>query len=386
MTKLIHPVAGTIALLTILTFWFSTVLAELFASDGTIIAVKTAIPWGFLLLVPAIAAAGGSGLALSGGRRAGVVGAKLRRMPVIAANGILVLIPSALFLAAKAHAAEFDTMFYAVQTLEMIAGATNIALLSLNMRDGLKLSGRLNRQSVTHEVQLVGRDMVADGTMAFRFAKPAGFRHLAGQSISLTLLNPSETDSKGSSRHLTLASGPEEPELMVATRLRDTAFKRSLASLPMGGAVRMTDPNGDLTLHDDPMRPAVFLAGGIGITPFLAMARYAAAARLPHRITLFYSNRRPENAAFLGELQWLQKTNPNFNVVATMTAASEVAQPWDGQTGAINAALMRRHLPDMLAPIYYLAGSPAMVGAMHEMLSGLGVNDEDVRSEELSGY
>nr|WP_281033142.1 MULTISPECIES: FAD-dependent oxidoreductase [unclassified Mesorhizobium] len=134
------------------------------------------------------------------------------------------------------------------------------------------------------------------------------------------------------------------------------------------------------------MRPAVFLAGGIGITPFLAMARYAAAARLPHRITLFYSNRRPENAAFLGELQWLQKTNPNFNVVATMTAASEVAQPWDGQTGAINAALMRRHLPDMLAPIYYLAGSPAMVGAMHEMLSGLGVNDEDVRSEELSGY
>ncbi|RWO54464.1 FAD-dependent oxidoreductase [Mesorhizobium sp.] len=385
MTKLIHPVAGTIALLTILTFWFSTVLAELFASDGTIIAVKTAIPWGFLLLVPAIAAAGGSGLALSGGRRAGVVGAKLRRMPVIAANGILVLIPSALFLAAKAHAAEFDSMFYAVQTLELIAGATNIALLSLNMRDGFKLSGRLNRQSVTHEVQLVGRDMVADGTMAFRFAKPTGFRHLAGQSISLTLLNPSETDGMGSSRHLTLASGPEEPELMVATRVRDTAFKRSLASFPIGGVVRMTGPNGDLTLHDDPTRPAVFLAGGIGITPFLAMARHAAEARLPHAITLFYSNRRPEDAPFLEDLRPLEKTNPNFRLVPTMTAATRTAQPWDGETGVIDAPMLRRHLPDVLGPIYYLAGPPAMVGAMQKMLNGLGVRKQAIRCEDFSG-
>lgn len=249
MTKLIHPIAGTIALLTILTFWLSTALSELFGSEATIIVVKTAIPWGFLLLVPAIAAAGGSGFALAGGRRSGIVGAKLKRMPLIAANGILVLIPSALFLAAKAKAADFDTTFYAVQALELLARATNIGL---NMRDGLKLSGRLNRQGGTHDVQLVGRDMVAEGTMALRFAKPAGFHHLAGQSISLTSLNPSETDGKDGSRDLTLASGPDEPELMIATRVRDTAFKRSLASLPIGGMVRMAGPNGDLTLHDDP--------------------------------------------------------------------------------------------------------------------------------------
>ncbi len=98
MLKFIHPAAGVIALLTILTFWLSTAFAELFGSHSTVVAVKTAIPWGFLVLIPALMAAGGSGFALSKGRRAGLVGAKAKRMPLIAANGILVLIPSALFL------------------------------------------------------------------------------------------------------------------------------------------------------------------------------------------------------------------------------------------------------------------------------------------------
>ncbi len=147
MTKVIHPVAGTIALSTIATFWFSTVLSELFASQAAVIAVKTAIPWGFFLLVPALAAVGGSGLALAKGRHAGLVGAKAKRMPVIAANGILILIPAALFLAYKARHGEFDSIFYAVQALELVAGAANISLLGLNMRDGLMMKGRLRRRS-----------------------------------------------------------------------------------------------------------------------------------------------------------------------------------------------------------------------------------------------
>ena len=145
MTKIIHPIAGILALLTIATFWASTALTELFTSQAAVIAVKTAIPWGFLLLIPALAAAGGSGFALSKGRRTGLVGAKLKRMPIIAANGILILIPSALFLASKARDAEFDTNFYVVQAVELAAGAVNITLLGLNMRDGLKMKGRPRR-------------------------------------------------------------------------------------------------------------------------------------------------------------------------------------------------------------------------------------------------
>ncbi|GMP01180.1 hypothetical protein [Bradyrhizobium sp. TM239] len=143
MTKMIHPVAGVVALTTIATFWLSTALSELFASHASVTLVKTAIPWGFLLLVPALAVTGGSGFFLAKGRRAGLIGAKIKRMPFIAGNGILVLIPAALFLASKANAAEFDTTFYAVQTLELFAGAANIALLGLNMRDGFKMKGGL---------------------------------------------------------------------------------------------------------------------------------------------------------------------------------------------------------------------------------------------------
>ncbi|MGX1171145.1 hypothetical protein AB7M16_007411 [Bradyrhizobium sp. USDA 372] len=141
MTRIIHPIAGAVALTTIATFWLSTALTELFASHQTIAMVKTAIPWGFLLLIPMLAATGGSGFVLAQERRAGLIGAKIKRMPFIAGNGILVLIPAALFLASKAKAAEFDTTFYAVQTLELFAGAMNIALLGLNMRDGFKMKG-----------------------------------------------------------------------------------------------------------------------------------------------------------------------------------------------------------------------------------------------------
>jgi len=145
MTRIAHPVAGVLALLTIATFWFSTAVSELFASQAVITSVKTAIPWGFLLLIPALAAAGGSGFALAKGRRVALIEAKMKRMRIIAANGIVILIPSALFLASKARSGEFDAAFYAVQALELIAGATNVALLTRNMLDGLKLNGRFRR-------------------------------------------------------------------------------------------------------------------------------------------------------------------------------------------------------------------------------------------------
>ena len=147
MLKTIHPIAGAIGLATIATFWLSTAFAELFGFQALVTAVKTAIPWGFFLLIPALAAAGASGFALAKGARTGLIGAKAKRMPIIAGNGILVLIPAALFLAAKARAGEFDGAFYAVQAVELIAGAANITLLGLNMRDGLKMTARRRRSA-----------------------------------------------------------------------------------------------------------------------------------------------------------------------------------------------------------------------------------------------
>jgi len=139
MLKRLHPLAGALALLTILTFWMATVLAETLGATATVVAVKTAIPWGFLLLIPALAAVGGSGFALGRKRTGALIARKRRRMPFIAANGLLILVPSALFLSFKAQSGAFDGAFYTVQGLELIAGAVNITLLGLNLRDGLRL-------------------------------------------------------------------------------------------------------------------------------------------------------------------------------------------------------------------------------------------------------
>src|SRR5579859_1130270 len=124
-----------------------------------------------------------------------------------------------------------------------------------------------------------------------RFEKPMGWTFKAGQYLDMTLLDPSETDSEGNVRSFSIASAPHEDTLMVATRMRDTAFKRVLRTMPLGTAVKIEGPSGDLILQNDFTRTAAFLAGGIGITPFRSIVHWAAKDKLSNRIVLFYSNR-----------------------------------------------------------------------------------------------
>lgn len=222
--------------------------------------------------------------------------------------------------------------------------------------------------------------------MAFYFQRPADFVHEAGQNAVFTLIDPPLTDSLGPSRPFTVASAPHEPQLMIATRMRDSAFKQFLKSAPLGTAVRIDGPAGVMVLHDDATRPAVFLAGGIGVTPFLSMARHANRQRLAHRMQLFYSNRRVEDAPFLAELDALQKDNPNFRLVATMTGTSTSSRPWNGERRTIGRELLEAHVADLSAPVYYFAGPPGMAMAMQAMLGDLGIEQNDIRSEEFYGY
>jgi ferredoxin-NADP reductase len=221
--------------------------------------------------------------------------------------------------------------------------------------------------------------------MAFHFAKPREFQFKAGQTLDLTLMNPPETDAEGNIRTFSIASAPEDDEIVVATRLRDTAFKRVLSSAPIGAEVQAEGPGGSFTLHQNAAKPAAFLTGGIGITPFRSIIRDALARKLAHPLWLFYSNHRPEDAAFLDELQQLAQAAPSLHVVPTMTDMAKSTRQWQGARGFIDRGMISGCLP-LADPRYYIAGPPAMVTAMREMLAAAGVDEDEIRSEEFSGY
>ena len=222
--------------------------------------------------------------------------------------------------------------------------------------------------------------------MAFYLEKPDSFNFIAGQYMTVTLINPPETDDEGNSRFLSIASAPHEKYLMFATRMRDTAFKRVLKNLPIGSEVKIDGPDGSFYLHKNVSKSAVFLIGGIGITPIFSMIKNAAYAKLPHKLFLFYSNKRPKDSAFLKDLQNLEKENPNFKLITTMTGIDNSKIPWQGEIGFINKEMIQKHIEDLFSPIYYMSGPPKMVKAMRELLEKIGISEDNIRFEEFTGY
>jgi len=237
-----------------------------------------------------------------------------------------------------------------------------------------------------YTVKLKSRREVASETMAFTLEKPEGFAFKAGQSADFKLIDPPETDDEGIERTFSFASAPFEDDLMVATRMRDTAFKRVLKTMSLGTEIRMDAPYGSLTLHNNASRPAVYLTGGIGVTPARSIVLQATRDKLPHRITLFYSNKTPADAAFLDELIDAEKANPNFKLVATMTHMDDSDPSWTGARGRLSEEMIRKSVPDLVGPIYYLSGPPAMVETLRGLLNRVGVDDDNIRTEEFAGY
>lgn len=237
-----------------------------------------------------------------------------------------------------------------------------------------------------YQCKLQRRESVAERTMAFHLVRPKEFDFKAGQTVDVTLLNPPETDAEGNTRTFSIVSAPADPELIFATRMRDSAFKRSIAQIPLGTAISVNGPMGSFTLHKNTAKPAVLLAGGIGVTPFHGIVRQAAATQLAHDIYLFYSNRRPEDAAFLDELTELARRFPRFHFIPTMSEMQNSQRSWQGETGWIDRAMLERHLPTLQGPIYYIAGPPEMVAGMQKILIAAGVDEDDLRMEEFAGY
>jgi ferredoxin-NADP reductase len=204
-----------------------------------------------------------------------------------------------------------------------------------------------------------------------------------GQYFWVELLDPPYDDEKGPRRHITVVTSPTERGVLgLCTRLRDSAFKRSLAELEVGAEVEVEHPKGDYHLPEDTEQSYVFLAGGIGITVFRCMLRYIADTGKPYEVTLVYSNRDRESTAFLDELKEIEQTLPGFRLVVTMTDDRE----WEGETRRIDAEMLRSHLGELGSFTYLVAGPPAMVEGVAGQLSEAGVPEEQVLPSRFSGY
>ena len=238
----------------------------------------------------------------------------------------------------------------------------------------------------TYTLKLKNKKEIAAGTMAFYFGQPEGFTFKAGQYADFTLIDPEETDSEGNVRTFSLANAPYEQDLMFATRMRDTAFKRVIKKLESGAEISFKGANGSFTLQNNTNIPAVFLCGGIGITPVRSITLQAAHDKTAHRIFLFYANKTPRDAAFLEDLNKAAKENQNFTFVASMTEMEGSDQEWEGETSFFTKALLEKYIGDLSQPIYYISGPASMVTSIRETLTEAGVDEDNIRTEEFAGY
>lgn len=233
-------------------------------------------------------------------------------------------------------------------------------------------------------VKLINKEEVANGTMAFYFEKPQGFDFRAGQFCDITLINPPETDEEGNTRGFSLITAPYEDRLGVATRLRDTAFKRVFRQLPIGAEFKLDAPYGDFTLHKTVTTPGVFVIGGIGVTPIHSIIAQATHDKTEHKLTLLHANRTPADAPFMKDFQRFAQQNPNFTFVPVATDSAP--DDWTGEQGRIDEAMIRRHVADLSKPIFYLSGPEGMVKAMRQLLVDMEANEDNIRTEEFTGY
>ena len=226
---------------------------------------------------------------------------------------------------------------------------------------------------------------VAEGTLFVVFdlqGEEVDFR--PGQYFWVELLESQHEDERGLRRHFSVVTSPTERGVLgVCTRVRDTAFKKTLAELKVGDEVEVEPPKGDYVLPEDTTPHYVFVAGGIGITVFRSMLRYIADTAEPYRVTLVYSNRDRAGTAFLDELSELEQRIPGLRVVLTMTED----EGWEGESRFVGPELLSDHLEGELTDHTYLvAGPPPMVEAVVGQLSEAGVPEEQVLPDRFSGY
>ena len=238
------------------------------------------------------------------------------------------------------------------------------------------------------QLQLLEKQKHKDpDVMSFKFSRKTKDRFVKykpGQFVVLDL--HTNNDDKGSTRCFTLSSSPSENYLMVTTKIRDSPFKEKLEDTTEGAKLDVDSLEGEFTLPRDSAQNLVFLSGGIGVTPFRSMIKYATDMDLKNNILMFNSNKSPEKILFKDEFDKCQQLNKNIKIIYTLT--ENTPEKWNGETGRIDKYLLQKHMSKstLLSSHYFVCGPPGMVDELKKVLKEIGVSESKIHSEEFSGY
>lgn len=214
----------------------------------------------------------------------------------------------------------------------------------------------------------------------------SGWDFLPGQYIRMVL--PHERpDERGTSRFFTIASSPlEKNHVMITTKLTASSFKNAMRDLSLKTQVKFYGPMGNFVFRDDEQSPLVLLAGGIGITAYHSMIVYAAKKQVKIPITVLVSFSTREEMIFYKELTAIANKHKNINIMYTISNAQGYEDGWQAQTGRITNDFIKKYVPDVTKPKYYIVGPPRMADTMRELVTDFGVDEEQIISENFTGY
>ena len=268
------------------------------------------------------------------------------------------------------------------------------------LKEAKEQSGSNFNLTLKEKEELKGTDI-----MTFKFTKNGFPEYKAGQFAFFPLDNVND-DSRGPVRHFSLASSPTEDAIRISTRIRDTPYKQRLSTIQEGEEVKVSKPRGSFMLHNDYSKPAIFLSGGIGVTPFRGMIKYAIDRQLPIKITMFDSNRNLQNILYKYEFDKWASQNQKFKIVYALTEEEEKGRNQDrtphisssaietkgngnGEHGRIDRKMIERHVSkeEISNAIFYICGPPGMLKAMQQLLEKeLQIPKGRIKLEEFSGY
>lgn len=221
-----------------------------------------------------------------------------------------------------------------------------------------------------------------EGVISFRFDDPGGITFRPGQFFELFLPG----DGGDLAHYFSFSNSPTEKGYFEFTkRMSSSAYSRALLKLRPGDGVRMKLPLGRFIFEGEEPK-AAFLSGGIGITPIRSICRYLTDAGADSKISLLYSSRTDRDIVFREDFEEMAGRNPNLSLFYTLTDCSR-PEGWEGLMGHIDAAMVRKTIPDYSERIFFVCGPPGMVKAMVAILEEeLELPAKRVVRENFAGY